>query len=367
MARITLLKREMARCRWTMLFLVGLVAVCLGSDNMGLAPQPPEDDLASLTSTDAQAVEESTTEQAELLVCHEKVASEEKRAADLEEEASACADKFQQAAFSLVKMKTAATAAAAARANATAAVATVVDAETEAAEEAAQQKQLRMSASGECNANVELQEIRAHVLREQAKFKAETRIAELGSAYDEMETKVAQEKEALSSDMRRASMRQIATIHEETTSKETQAHEDCDGSVTALRTAAREARNAEAAQLEAAESSQEADTARNEHDLSADELETVRKAEEVRDRSLQQAANLEEQLEQLTDRATADQRALQVAERTMARLKEWASSTLSASKAAVEASAHAEEAVADSLADAAETAQAAVSAADGTH
>ena len=93
-----------------------------------------------------------------------------------------------QAAFSLVKMKTAATAAAAARANATAAVATVVDAETgvlnshsflltdlalwsQAAEEAAQQKQLRTTASGECNANVELQETRAHALGDQAKFK----------------------------------------------------------------------------------------------------------------------------------------------------------------------------------------------------
>jgi len=263
-------------------------------------------------------------------------------------------------------MKTAATAAAAARANATAAVATVVDAETGAAEEAAQQKQLRTTASGECNANVELQETRAHALGDQAKFKAETRIAELGSAYDEMETKVAQEKEALSSDMRRASLSEIAAIHEETSSKEAQVHDECDVSVKALRTAAREARNAEAAQLQAAESSQEADTAQNEHDLSANELETVRKAEEVRDSSLQQAANLEEKLEDLTDRATADQRALQAAERTMGRLKEWASSTLSASKAAVEASARAEETVADSLADATATAQAAVSAAGPT-
>ena len=53
--------------------------------------------------SDAQAVEESTTEQAELLVCHEKVASEEKRAADLEEEASACADKFQQVLLAILR------------------------------------------------------------------------------------------------------------------------------------------------------------------------------------------------------------------------------------------------------------------------
>jgi len=252
----------------------------------------------STTGVDAQAVEESTTEEAQLLVCKEKVGSEEKRTNELEEEANDCSAKIQQASFKLVTVRTAATSAAAARANATAAAATAVDAEIKAASRAAHQKQLRISSERECNANVDLAQTKGTALRHEAKFKADTRIAQLASTSGQMETTIAQEKEALMDTHRRDSLKVLSAIHEAAITDELKIHDACDVSIKTLRTEASGARTAAAAQLASEESAQESDVSSKEHDLSADELETVRKAEQARDSALEEAGGLEERVEE---------------------------------------------------------------------